>query len=154
MVEPTKTGGEVPQAHELSPELRHEPVTSDVRRVVRWFVGLGVLIALSLALCAAVLYEFSQRIGRTSGGAQESSRAQPMRSPGPGLQFNSPDELQKLRAREDELLGTAEWIDRERGVARIPIEEAMRIVVERGGGSSQGKRKGTEGGSPKEQRDR
>ena len=154
MVEPTQTGGEVPQAHETSPELRHEPVTTDVTRAVRWILVLGILIVLSLALCAAVLYEFSNELGRTSGGAQQSSRKQPTHAPSSGLRFNSPDELAKLRAQEDELLHSTEWIDRERGVARIPIEEAMRLVVERGGTASPEEGQGTRSDRTKEPRDR
>lgn len=41
-------------------------------------------------------------------------------------------ELERLRARERELLHGYAWIDREAGVVRIPIGRAMDLVAERG----------------------
>jgi hypothetical protein len=40
--------------------------------------------------------------------------------------------MRELRDREDELLTSYGWVDRNAGVVRIPIEEAMKIVVQRG----------------------
>jgi hypothetical protein len=131
MVEPTKTGGNLPQAQEATIELRHQPDGVDLSRIARWIAALFLLIALSLALCAAVMYEFNQRYDRTGRQPQPSARTQPMQTPAPGLQYNSPQELQKLRAREHDLLHSAEWIDRPQGIARIPIEDAMQLVIER-----------------------
>ena len=37
-----------------------------------------------------------------------------------------------MRAREKELLGSYAWVDRGAGVARIPIDRAMELLVERG----------------------
>jgi hypothetical protein len=37
-----------------------------------------------------------------------------------------------LRAQEDEVLTTYGWVDKDRGIARIPIDRAMELVVERG----------------------
>ena len=37
-----------------------------------------------------------------------------------------------LRAAEDAQLSTYGWVDRQAGVARIPIDRAMQIIVERG----------------------
>ena len=37
-----------------------------------------------------------------------------------------------MRAREDAVLTTYGWVDRNTGVARIPIERAMDLLVERG----------------------
>ena len=41
-------------------------------------------------------------------------------------------DLQVLRAEEDALLTHYEWVDKDNGVARIPIEQAMTRVVEKG----------------------
>ena len=40
--------------------------------------------------------------------------------------------MRELRAKQQALLKGYGWVNRDAGVARIPIEEAMRIVVERG----------------------
>jgi hypothetical protein len=39
---------------------------------------------------------------------------------------------QVLRAQEDEVLTTYGWVDKDRGIARIPIDRAMELLVERG----------------------
>ena len=52
--------------------------------------------------------------------------------PEPRLQTNPRADLQELRAHEDALLNTYGWIDKQGGIVRIPIEEAMRITLQRG----------------------
>jgi hypothetical protein len=54
------------------------------------------------------------------------------RPPAPRLQDNPQQELRELRARQESLLNGYGWVDKEAGVARIPIEDAMKMVVERG----------------------
>ena len=39
---------------------------------------------------------------------------------------------QKLRAEEDALLTTYGWVDKDRGLARIPIDRAIDLLVQRG----------------------
>jgi hypothetical protein len=39
---------------------------------------------------------------------------------------------QVLRAQEDEVLTGYGWVDKDRGIARIPIDRAMELLVERG----------------------
>ena len=52
--------------------------------------------------------------------------------PAPRLQTAPRQDLQDLRGREDAQLNAYGWIDRNAGVVRIPVEEAMRLTVERG----------------------
>jgi hypothetical protein len=40
--------------------------------------------------------------------------------------------LQGLRAREEGVLESYGWVDQKAGIVRIPIEEAMRLLAERG----------------------
>jgi hypothetical protein len=49
----------------------------------------------------------------------------------------STTDLAARRAQEDSLLATYGWVDSEKGVVRIPIDEAMKLVVResRAGGS-------------------
>lgn len=50
----------------------------------------------------------------------------------PRLQLAPDVDLQAFRAREDAELNSYGWIDRTKGVVRIPIERAMDLVVQRG----------------------
>ena len=48
----------------------------------------------------------------------------------PRMQIDPPQQKLELRQIEDELLSSFAWIDREQGVARIPIDRAMKIVAD------------------------
>ena len=52
--------------------------------------------------------------------------------PEPRLQTNPRADLRDLRAHEDLVLGTYGWVDKPAGVVRIPIDEAMKITLQRG----------------------
>jgi hypothetical protein len=52
--------------------------------------------------------------------------------PGPLLQESPAPDHTAFRAEEDAALSTYGWVDKGRGVARIPVEEAMRLLAERG----------------------
>ena len=52
--------------------------------------------------------------------------------PLPRLQANPTADLRKSRVSEETKLHSYGWVDREAGVARIPIERAMQLTVERG----------------------
>ena len=52
--------------------------------------------------------------------------------PPPRLQVRAPEELQKLRASEDARLNSYGWVDRSRGIARVPVDRAMQLLVEHG----------------------
>ena len=55
---------------------------------------------------------------------------QPYEIKGPRLQADPPTDMRALRAREDESLNQWGWVDESNGVARVPVERAMEILVE------------------------
>lgn len=50
----------------------------------------------------------------------------------PKLLSSEPLALAAFRAQEDALLGSYGWVEKDKGLVRIPIAEAMRIAAERG----------------------
>ena len=50
----------------------------------------------------------------------------------PRLLTSEPATLAELRTQEEALLTSYGWVEKDRGIVRIPIAEAMRIVAERG----------------------
>ena len=56
----------------------------------------------------------------------------PKPPPEPRLQVNPRQDLADLRAKEDRTLNTYGWVDRNAGVVRIPIDEAIRLILQRG----------------------
>jgi hypothetical protein len=125
-----------PAAHGTSrdnPEVRHE--TSDVN--IRAILGFGAALALVAVVVHVLLWllfmYFQSR--EASGAARLLPLAveQQNRLPAePRLQTNPRQDLSDLRTREDQVLGSYGWVDKERGIVRIPIDEAMRLTVERG----------------------
>ena len=50
----------------------------------------------------------------------------------PRLVTSEPRVLAEFRAQEEALLASYGWVEKDKGLARIPIDEAMRIVAEHG----------------------
>ena len=69
--------------------------------------------------------------------------------PEPRLQNTPFDELRRMRAEEDAALTSYGWVDRQAGIVRIPIEQALEIAS-RGGVTEEADRKtaAPSGGTP------
>ena len=52
--------------------------------------------------------------------------------PEPRLQIHPREDLQDLRASEDAILNSYGWVDKNAGIVRIPIDEAMKLILQRG----------------------
>jgi hypothetical protein len=50
--------------------------------------------------------------------------------PPPRLQIDPQGDLEALRNQEHEILTTYQWVDREKGIARIPVDRAMQVFLE------------------------
>lgn len=53
-------------------------------------------------------------------------------TPAPRLSQRPGDELNAMRAEENKILASYDWVDRDHGVVRIPIERAIEILADRG----------------------
>jgi hypothetical protein len=53
--------------------------------------------------------------------------------PKPRLQTSDTSDLARLETKQRSALESYAWIDREKGIVAIPIEEAMKRIVARGG---------------------
>jgi hypothetical protein len=60
------------------------------------------------------------------------SRALTVEPPQPRLQTDPSEDLAKFLADEDRHLNTYYWVDKEKGVVHIPIEQAMQELAEEG----------------------
>jgi hypothetical protein len=50
----------------------------------------------------------------------------------------TPKQLRSARAEQTQILNEYRWVDRENGVVAIPIDQAMEIMIERGGVAAPG----------------
>ena len=120
------TRGDIPAVH-------HETTDVNIRGILAFGVGLIVVAAVIHLFVWVVFGYFEAREARQPQAAYPLARQQEQRlPPEPRLQTNPREDLRELRAAENEALTTYGWIDRSAGVVRIPIDEAMRLTVERG----------------------
>jgi hypothetical protein len=105
----------------------------DLGRLVRIGFVITALVAMSFVLMwwlfGFLVEHEAETSGRPHPHARELGRSAPQ---APVLQTNPRDDLLALRATEQLVLDTYAWIDKERGVVRIPIEKAMDLTARRG----------------------
>jgi hypothetical protein len=120
------TPTEDPQAH-------HESSDVNIRAIFGFALGL-LVTGIIIHLLVWVLFQyFTAREGRASPPAFPLAVTQGTRlPPEPRLQTNPRQDLSDLRAREDQLLSSYGWVDKNAGLVRIPIDQAMKLTVERG----------------------
>jgi hypothetical protein len=114
-----------------NPEVERERTDVDTRAILRFGAGiLGGLVATFLLLFGLFAY-FNVREARVGRGPARLVKPEQL-PPEPTLEISPRANLAELRAAENQALETYGWVDKERGVVRIPIERAMEIIAERG----------------------
>ena len=114
-------------------DIHHETSDVNIRGILAF--GAGLLISaviihfLVWLLFAYFVSRESQLAVRQFPLAAEQQNRLP---PEPRLQANPRQDLADLRRREDALLGSYGWVDKNAGIVRIPIGEAMKLTLERG----------------------
>lgn len=106
-------------------ETRDVPVWPVVVGVVAVVIGIGV------ALSVATWYQAAW-VGRPLALSAPPGRATPVPPPPPPeprLEEVPGAQLQQLRAAEDRVLTGTAWVDRQAGIARIPIDRAIDLLV-------------------------
>jgi hypothetical protein len=104
-----------------------------IRPIVAAAVGLAISVVITVVLMQVLINYFASRESRQSAPANPLAGAYGLKAPPePRLQTAPVDDLLVLRKAEDQALTSYGWIDREAGVARIPIERAMELVLKRG----------------------
>ena len=97
------------------------------------FYILGVMFLTALVLVP--MYRF---LGRREKAEQAPAatvlKADPKAAPAafPRLVTAEPAALAEFRAGEDAFLTSYGWVEKDKGLARMPVDEAMRIVANRG----------------------
>ncbi|HEY1233746.1 MAG TPA: hypothetical protein VGH22_10245 [Candidatus Binatia bacterium] len=99
---------------------------------VLWF-GLGLaLVIVAVVLINYGLFHYFHRseTGRRLPPSPLSYGVEP--PPEPRLLTKPGVDLAEMRAEEDRILNTYGWIDRDRGVVRLPIDRAIALLAEKG----------------------
>jgi hypothetical protein len=106
-------------------EARH-PETRDVwPKALLMFAG-GLVVFLLVSLGVLYLLFRPQALWPQPGAEWSSNEATPALSTSPH------EDLAAVRRAEEAELEKLAWVDRAKGIARIPIEEAMKLVAQNG----------------------
>jgi hypothetical protein len=115
------------------PAAGHETKDISARAIVRFGVALAVLTAVVLVAMWGVFRLFEARAEKRDQPVPPMIAASLRRTPsGPRLEPDPLAPRRAVRAREDAILGSYGWVDANVGIARIPIDRAMELLVQRG----------------------
>lgn len=114
--------------------------TRDVklRPLLVFAAGLAVVFVMVSLVVLVLLRLFSGEAAREDAELAPTSLARPEAPnqerlpPQPRIQANPEADMAALRRQEDAILTTYGWVDRQAGIARIPIDVAMKQVLEEG----------------------
>jgi hypothetical protein len=105
-----------------NPNTAFEPSDWSLRPVALIYVAILMLLATSCLVLIAAFPDALPDVDRTL-------RISP---PGPRLQTDPQAELQRFRDEEEKWLNTYGWIDKQKGIVHIPINEAMKKLARTG----------------------
>ena len=131
-------------SHQADGAPRHADVSFEERDIkvgtIYWYlIALGLATVAALIICIFV-YRFTSDLAASSDVLPPPSRAalgkdfppEPRLQGVPGHEFDAQKDLRyKLKADTD-ANEKLEWIDKNAGIAQIPVEDAMKIIAEKG----------------------
>jgi len=118
-----------------NPEVRFEKTDVDAGGLLKaGFVIVAVTVAVVLFLYWLYFVFVRQEAARQPPPPVLKADRSVLAPPPPLLQTGPTLDLRAFREQEDRILNTYGWVDKEKDVVRIPIEEAMKLVVTRGVG--------------------
>jgi hypothetical protein len=104
------------------PKTAFEPTDWPLRPVALIYIAIPVLLVISCFVLIAAYPTAFPDVDRTL-------RIAP---PGPRLQIDPQGDTQRFRAEEEQRLNTYYWIDKQKGIVHIPIEQAMEELATKG----------------------
>jgi hypothetical protein len=111
----------------------HEDTDANAVSVGKWGIGLGLGVVASVFV---VWFVFDRLAGWAASESPTPLPVAGMQSrslpPEPRLQAQPRLDMGRLRSAEDQLLTQPEWTDRERVAARIPVGDAMNLMLQKG----------------------
>jgi hypothetical protein len=117
-----------------NPEVQHEESDINIRAIFGFGLGL-LVVAVVIHIGIYFVFVFFSTREASAKGARNYPLAAGQENrlpPEPRLQTTPRQDLRDLRAAEDQILSGYRWVDRNAGIVRIPISEAMRLTLQRG----------------------
>ena len=139
---------------EVDASAGYEQADVRVTGIVVFLVALGIFVAVTGVLCYGIGKVINAHMDKEDGPNSKWTRTADIRQlgnlpnnpemqnkvaqlaqqfPTPRLQLDDGNqEIADLHAKEDLLLNNYSWADQSKGTVRIPIEQAMALIAERG----------------------
>ena len=117
-----KPSGDSDAGHELS--------DLSPRAIAIFGIALAATVIACLILAVWIFGFFAAR--ETKLDVPPSPLAKQAAPAGPHLQVSAPKDLAEMLAVEEKILNSYDWVDRQAGTVRIPIDRAMQLLAERG----------------------
>jgi hypothetical protein len=146
--------GHEPEKHEVDASAGYERSDASVTGIAVFMTSLLIFVGVIGLLCYGIGAWFNARMNREDGPNSKWTKTVDVRQLGnlpssPELQnkiaeitqtFPTPrlltddgdQDVADLHAREDLLLNNYTWVDQSKGTVRIPIEQAMQLIAQRG----------------------
>jgi hypothetical protein len=115
-----------------TPAAGHEESDVNIRAIFAFGLGLLAVAIVIHALMWLLFMYFAAQDRVAAPHHPLASVESATLPPEPRLQITPRQDLLDLRAQEAQVLGSYGWVDRNTGVVRIPIDEAMRLTLQRG----------------------
>jgi hypothetical protein len=117
----------------VNPEVHHEQSDVNIRAILGFGAALFVVAAVVHVLIYVLFGYFDSRENAKVPAEYPLAATQEHREPPePRLQTDPRQDLADLRAKEDEVLASYGWVDKNAGLVRIPIDAAVKLTLERG----------------------
>jgi hypothetical protein len=133
------SGNHAPGAHhhyteaELHNEdVSHEHSDVDVQTVLSFGVGLALVVLITATLAIGMMRMFESQAASEDPQVSPVARPAGQSPPAPNLLTNEPAGLRKFEAEEAKSLEGYGWVNQQGGVARVPIDQAKKLLVARG----------------------
>jgi hypothetical protein len=116
------------------PGAQYEHTDIDTSVGYKFALWLIVAMIISVAIVYGTFWFFEGQSQKADVAAQQYPLAvgQAKNPPAPNLQTQPFKDVYLLRQGEAEKLGSYGWIDKQGGVAHIPIDRAMEVLLQRG----------------------
>jgi hypothetical protein len=119
MERPARVGAE---AERGNAKTAFEPTDWELAPVAAVYIGVLVLLVIS---CMVLIVAYPNAL-------PDAGRTLHINPPGPRLQTNAEADLHRFRAEEEKRLNGYYWVDKQKGIVHIPIEQAMKKLAQTG----------------------
>jgi len=116
------------------PGAKYEHTDIDTSVGYKFALWLVVAMLISVGIVYGTFWFFENQTQSADAAAQQYPLAvgQAKNPPAPNLQTQPFKDVYLLRQGEAEKLGSYGWVDKQGGIARIPIDRAMELTLQRG----------------------